>query len=302
MKMAYGSDKLEKVIGFIGLGAMGKPMAENFLKAGYELNVFDVSALVMEKWKKTSANLCKNVTEVAEESDIIFSSLPNGKIVQSIMEGEEGVLASCKTGSVIVDLSSVAPETSENLCQKAGEKGVCYLDSPVSGGVTGAQKGTLTLMVGGDREAYEAVLPELNCIGKNIFYIGKSGSGDAMKIVNNLLLGCNMAALAEALILGEKCGLDLKTMKEIISISSGRSYVSEAKLENFIMPESYEGGFAISLQHKDLSLALEAGKAVTMPLPMTSMAAQIYELAKAEGLSRKDISALVKMWSEHTLK
>lgn len=221
-----------KTIGFIGLGAMGNPMAKNFVKNGYNVLVYDVSENAVEALAKEGAKRCDTVAELAESSEVIFASLPNGKIVESIMTGEAGVIASAKKGSCIVDLSSVAPETSVRMYELAKKKEIAYLDAPVSGGVAGAGAGTLTIMVGGDREAFEKISTELYCIGKNVFYIGKTGNGDAMKIVNNLMLGCNMAALAEALTLGEKCGLDLETMNRIVSISSGRSYAQEAKMEN----------------------------------------------------------------------
>lgn len=287
-----------KTIGFIGLGAMGNPMAKNFVKNGYNVLVYDVSENAVEALAKEGAKRCDTVAELAESSEVIFASLPNGKIVESIMTGEAGVIASAKKGSCIVDLSSVAPETSVRMYELAKKKEIAYLDAPVSGGVAGAGAGTLTIMVGGDREAFEKISTELYCIGKNVFYIGKTGNGDAMKIVNNLMLGCNMAALAEALTLGEKCGLDLETMNRIVSISSGRSYAQEAKMEKFIMPGTFEGGFAVALQHKDLTLALETAKKEKMPLPMTAAASQVYGLAEAMEYGRQDISVVTKMWED----
>lgn len=285
-----------KTIGFIGLGAMGNPMAKNFVKSGYSVLVYDVSESAVEALTREGAKGCSTVAELAESSEVIFASLPNGKIVESIMMGATGVISYAKKGSCIVDLSSVAPETSVRMYELAKKKEINYLDAPVSGGVAGAEAGTLTIMVGGDLAAFEKISPELQCIGKNIFYIGKTGNGDAMKIVNNLMLGCNMAALAEALTLGKKCGLDIETMNRIVSISSGRSYVQEAKMEKFIIPEIFEGGFAVALQNKDLVLALETAKKEKMPLPMAATASQIYGLAEAMEYGRQDISVITKMW------
>lgn len=292
---------MKKRIGFIGLGAMGNPMASNYINAGYEVSVYDISKQNVEQLKLKSAIACKNPSEVAQKSDIVLCSLPNGAIVQETMTGKNGVFSGCRKGAVVIDLSSVSPVTSIQLSQKANELGISYLDVPVSGGVTGAKAGTLTLMVGGDREVFESVKPELECIGSNIFYIGENGSGDIMKIVNNLMLGANMAALAEAIVLGEKYGLNLETMINIINISSGRSYVSEAKCEKFIMNHKYEGGFAVALQYKDLNLALEAAKEVNMPLLMASTAAQIYELANTQNYGKMDISSLTDMWEKLTV-
>ncbi len=277
-------------IGFIGVGAMGMPMALNLIKAGYAVNVIDLSAEKVAEMEQKGATACKSQAELAENSDIIFSSLPNATIVEQVYTSENGVFASSKAGTVIIDLSSVAPGTTEKMAKIAKEKGLFYADAPVSGGVSGAEAGTLTIMVGAEPEVYERILPVLQVIGKNILHMGLPGTGDAIKLVNNLLLGCNMAALAEALILGRKCGLSAEAMQEIIKVSSGRSYAFEAKMEKFIMAEAFDGGFAVDLQYKDLGLAMDAAKDFAMPLPMTAMALQVFELARAKGLNRKDKS------------
>lgn len=288
-------------IGFIGLGSMGNPIASNLAKAGYELYVFDVSKDAVDKIKTVypSVTQCVTIAKLAGHSDIIFSSLPNDAIVNSTMLGANGIITHCSENTIVIDLSSVAPNTSRNIYEEAKKCGVRYMDIPVSGGVAGAAAGTLSLMAGGDRDTFDRILPILKIIGKNIRYIGTSGTGDAMKLVNNMLLGCNMAALAEALNLGIHLGLDLSTMKQIISISSGRSYASEAKLEKFIMEDCYDDGFAVSLQHKDIGLALEAAKSTKVPLMMAGMAEQIYALAMSKGYSRKDISVLARMWMDN---
>lgn len=287
-------------VGFIGIGNMGKPMAENLLKAGYEVNVYDLVKAPVEEMEAKGAIACETNTELASKSDIVFTSLPNGKIVESVMTGPNGVIGACKEGTVIIDMSSVAPSTTEQMAKIAAKQGVAYVDAPVSGGTAGAKAGTLTIMVGADDETFEKIKPVLEVVGKNIYPMGKTGLGDAMKIVNNLLLGCNMAVLAEALVLGVKCGLKPEVMKEIISVSSGGSYALNAKLEKFIMNDNFEGGFAMALQHKDLGLALEAGKDVASPLPITGLATQIYEFGIAEGLSREDMSAVVKVYESMT--
>ncbi|MGN0436086.1 MAG: NAD(P)-dependent oxidoreductase, partial [Wujia sp.] len=169
----------------------------------------------------------------------------------------------------------------------------------VSGGVSGAVAGTLTLMVGGDKEVFDRAVSILECIGKNILYIGEIGSGDAMKLVNNLMLGCNMAAAAEAIVLGQRCGIDLETIKKVITISSGNSYAFQAKIDKFIIPEKYDGGFAVSLQHKDLGLALEAAENVKMSLRMGEAATGVFETAMSEGYSGRDISSVTEMWQNH---
>ncbi len=279
---------------------MGKPMAQNLLAAGYEVYVFDLNAANVQELEGKGAIGCTSGTEVASKADIVVTSLPNAKIVESVMTGSNGVIANCKPGTVIMDMSSVAPNTTKQMAKIALEKDVKYIDAPVSGGVSGALAGTLTIMVGSDAETFEKISPVLNVLGKNVYHVGDAGSGDAIKIVNNLLLGCNMAALAEALVLGVKCGLTPEKMHEVIKVSSGRSYAFEAKMEKFIMADAFEGGFAVDLQYKDLGLALDAGKDVNVPLPITAAATQIFEAARAKGLNREDMSAVIKVWEDLT--
>ncbi|MGI6077305.1 MAG: NAD(P)-dependent oxidoreductase [Fastidiosipilaceae bacterium] len=286
------------VLGFIGLGAMGGPMATNLVKNGYEVVVSDVVQAAVDKVVAEGAVAADSQADAAQKADIIFTSLPNAAILNIVMGGEGGVINNMREGSVIVDLSSVAPATSKSLAKKAKAKNVHYVDAPVSGGVAGATKGTLTIMVGAEDEAFKIIEPVLNVLGKKIFHVGSHGAGNAIKMVNNLLLGANMAALAEAINLGLKHDLSLETMQEIIGVSSGNSYALTAKMENFIMTEDYNKGFAIDLQYKDIGLALEAGTSSQTPLPMTAMAHQVYEMARAAGMNRLDISALVKYWQE----
>jgi 2-hydroxymethylglutarate dehydrogenase len=285
-------------IGFIGAGAMGKPMAKNLLNAGHEVFVFDLIPANVQELESAGAKACAGSKDLAGKAELIITSLPNAKIVETVMTGPEGVFAGCKPGTIIMDMSSVAPGSTQAMSRVAEKSGLYYIDAPVSGGVSGAAAGTLTIMVGCGRETFEKISPVLKVLGKNIYHIGEAGSGDAVKIVNNLLLGANMAALAEALVLGVKLGLKPQMMKDVLSVSSGRSYALEAKFDNFIMADSFDTGFAVDLQYKDLGLALEAAKDVCSPLPMTAAAVQVFEAARAKGLNRKDISSVIKVWED----
>ena len=287
-------------IGFIGVGAMGQPMALNLIAARYEVYVFDTQLEQAKKVGEKGAKVCQSCGELAAAADVIVSSLPNAAIVESVYAGKNGVFESCRPGTVVVDMSSVAPSTTKKMEKMAKERGLEYVDAPVSGGVAGAQAGTLTIMVGAEDAVFEKISPILKVLGKNIYHVGTPGAGDAIKLVNNLLLGCNMAALAEALVLGVKCGLSPKTMHEIIKNSSGRSYALEAKMEKFIMADAFDSGFAVDLQYKDLGLALEAARETNVPLPITAAAIQVFEAARAKGLNRKDMSSVVKVWEELT--
>lgn len=285
-------------IGFIGIGAMGKPMALNLLKAGYELHVFDINEAAVAELVAKGALKAQSPAQLAEEVDVVITMLPNFQIVSQIMTGPDGVFAGAKEGTIIIDMSSVAPGQTKVLAQAAQERGFAYVDAPVSGGVAGAEKGSLTIMVGGEEEIVAKVNPIFQVLGSKVFHVGPVGSGDAVKLVNNLLLGVNMAAVAEALILGVKAGLKPEVLSEIISVSSGRSYAFEAKVPNFILQGNFEAGFAIDLQYKDLELAVQTAKELNVPLYLTNVAQQIYETAKAEGLGRKDISAVIQVWEK----
>jgi len=285
-------------IGFIGLGKMGGHMARNILKNGYEVYCSDLVRALVDEFAKEGAIPCDNNADLAGKFDVGFASLPNGQIVEAVMGGPNGVIANCKPGSIIIDMSSVAPHTTQKMAKIAAEKGVKYIDAPVSGGTVGAEKGTLTIMVGSDEETFEKVLPVLQCIGKKITRIGDVGMGDAMKIVNNMLLGTNMAALSEALVLGTKLGLDAEMMYNIISTSSGNSYCVDAKMKKFVMPNKFEPGFAMNIQYKDLTLAEEAARGAMVPIPVTQSAMAVYDQARAEGLGMEDMSAVIKVWEK----
>lgn len=285
-------------IGFIGVGAMGKPMAHNLLKASHEVYVFDLSAAAVAELEAAGAKKCGSPKEVAEAAEVIITMLPNAKIVEATITGENGVLAGGRAGQTIIDMSSVAPGSTKQMAALANAKGINYVDAPVSGGVSGAAAGTLTIMVGGEKETVAAIEPILKVMGQKIHHVGAVGAGDAVKLVNNMLLGINMAAVAEALVLGVKAGLDPQAMYEIIKGSSGRSYALEAKTPGFILKNNFAAGFAIDLQYKDLELATETAKGMGMPVPLGAMAQQVFEMARAKGLGREDISAIIKVWED----
>ncbi len=286
-------------IGFIGIGAMGKPMAQNLLQsAEVQLYIYDVNAAAMAELTAQGATACPSPRVLAAAVSVVIMMLPNAAIVESTLTGEQGVLAGCKAGQTIIDMSSVAAGSTQKMAALAQAREVAYIDAPVSGGVAGATAGTLTIMVGGETAVVQSILPLLQRLGKKIHHVGPSGAGDAMKVVNNLLLGINMAAVAEALVLGVKSGLDPRTMLEIIQESSGRSYALEAKAEKFILNNNFTAGFAIDLEHKDLELAMETARSLEVPLPVGALAQQVFAMAKAKGLGREDISAVIKVWEE----
>lgn len=285
-------------VGFIGLGVMGKRMAINVLKGGYEVKVSDLNKEAVKELVDLGAKEGQTPAEVAKDADVVLTSLPNSAIVEGVVLGKDGVLEGIKEGTIIVDLSSITPKSIQGIAKKASQKGVEVLDAPVSGGAAGAEKGTLTIMVGGNKEAFEKVLPILSCIGTKVNHVGEVGAGDTVKLVNNLLLGANMVAVAEALALGVKAGLKPEILYDIISQSSGSSYALTAKYNNFIAKGNFEPGFMIDLQYKDLQLAVDTAKDLKMPLIIGNLSQQMFEAARAKGLGAKDISAVLKLYED----
>lgn len=286
---------MQEAIGFIGLGAMGGRMAANLLRAGYSLTVFDLNPTAVEGAKALGAVAAPNAAAAARNSAVVLLSLPNAAIVEDTVLGPGGVLEGAAAGTLLVDFSSITPHAIRKIAKKAAEKGVRVLDAPVSGGTSGAEKGTLNIMVGGGAEDFSRALPLLEHLGKKIEHVGEVGAGDTVKLINNLLLGINMAAVAEALALGVKAGISPRTLYEVIRGSSGASYALTAKYESFIARGQFAPGFQIDLQHKDLQLAVDTARETGMPLPLGTLAQQIYQIARAQGLGGEDISALVKL-------
>lgn len=285
-------------IGFIGLGAMGRPMAKRIKAAGFDLAVYDVMAAAVQEMTDLGAAAKNSPGEVAAFADVICSSLPNSAILKDVMLGENGVVKALKPGSLVIDLSSVEPHVSRQLAEAVKANGGAMIDAPVSGGVVGAENGALTIMVGGVKEDLSRAEEVLRHLGKKIFHVGGSGAGQAIKLVNNLLLGANMAAAAEALTLGKKLGLAPEAMLDIISQSSGASYALTAKAEKFIFKGDFNPGFAVDLQYKDLELAVSTAKSLSLPLPMANAAQQLFEIARASGHGREDISSVIKFYEE----
>lgn len=285
-------------VGFLGLGVMGKSMAINILKAGYELTILDTKKDSASELIKLGANVVETNAEVARASDIIFTALPNSTIVQEVATGKDGIFEGANEGLIYIDLSSITPKTIQFIQKEGLKKNISVLDAPVSGGAAGATAGSLTIMAGGDKEAFEKALPVLKTMGKKVILVGDIGAGDTIKLVNNLLLGINMVAVAEAFALGVKAGIKAETMYDIISESSGSSYALTAKYNNYISKGNFKPGFAIDLQHKDLELAVETAKDLKMPLPIGNLAQQMLEIARAKGMGNEDISAAIKLYEE----
>jgi len=283
-------------VGFIGLGVMGKKMALNVLKSGNDLTVYDVVKENVQDLVNEGAKSANSPAELASECDLVLTSLPNSFIVENVVLGKNGVFEGAKSGMIYVDLSSITPKSIRKISDIGKEKNISVLDAPVSGGAEGAAKGTLTIMAGGEKESLDKVMPVLLSIGKEVKYVGSVGAGDTVKAVNNLLLGINMVAAAEALVLGKKAGLDPDVMFEIISKSSGGSYALSAKYEKYISKGNFNPGFMVDLMYKDLQLAIDTAKDLKYPLAFGNLSQQTFEAARAEGFGAEDISSVIKMF------
>ena len=281
-------------VGFIGLGNMGCPMAKNLCRAGYEVFVNDINKVAVTELTGMGASQVATAAELSAQVDFLVMMLPNEAIVREVVTGKNGVLTGAAEGLSIIDMSSVSPEFSQAMASLAQKQSVSYIDAPVSGGVKGAEKGSLTIMAGGEEENLKKCRPILETLGKKIYEVGSVGAGDAVKMINNMLLAVNMAAVAEAFVLGGKIGIDPVKMLEVVRESSGNSYALQAKMTDFVLARNFSPGFTVDLQQKDLELAVQSAKKNNIPLFMGTIAQQLYSHAQAAGFGKEDISAVIK--------
>ncbi|MFZ6766522.1 3-hydroxyisobutyrate dehydrogenase [Undibacterium sp. Di26W] len=288
-------------IAFIGLGNMGAPMALNLLKAGYPLTVFDLSPDALKTLVDAGALAASNARQTIEGADIVISMLPASRHVESLYLGDAGILAHIANGALIIDCSTIAPQSARKVAQAAVARGLAMIDAPVSGGTAGAAAGTLTFIVGGSTSDLERARPLLNVMGKNIFHAGEHGAGQTAKICNNMLLGILMAGTAEALTLGVANGLDPKVLSDIMSKSSGSNWALElynpypGVMENAPASRGYTGGFGVDLMLKDLGLATEAALGTNASIPLGEAVRNLYGIHSKAGAGGKDFSSILEL-------
>jgi 3-hydroxyisobutyrate dehydrogenase-like beta-hydroxyacid dehydrogenase len=280
-------------LGFIGIGNMGSRMARRLLDHGYQLMAYNRSRATAEELVKYGARVADSIAEIAAEADVIFSSLTNDEAVKNVYTDPAGVLAHVRRGSAVIEMSTVLPATSRQLYRLSREAGVRFLDSPVSGSTPAAEQGTLTLFCGGDEELFQAAQPIFSSIGGQYFYLGGSGSGTAMKLVANTLLGVGMQAIAESIALGQKEGLDRHRLLEVLSHTAVIAPAHIGKLSQADV-EDYTPQFAIRLMNKDFGLVLETAAAAKVPMPATAAAFQMNVAEFAEG-KEEDFSAVIPL-------
>jgi len=281
-------------IGFIGMGHMGSHMAPRLISAGYQLTVYDRTR---EKAQAIAgATVSETPQEAAAHSDIVISIVTNDPALEEVMFGTDGVLAGTHVGSIIIDMSTVSPHTSRRLFQAAREKGVAMIDAAVSGSVPQVEQGSLVIFVGGEQETYQQCKPILDILGQSSFYMGPSGMGTTMKLVVNTLLGLGMQALAEAIALGEKAGVEKGLLLDVLGQTTVLTPGQKSKLEN-VKREEYPTNFALSLMHKDFSLVLSQAYDVSVSMPATAAAQQMYTAAMAKGRDA-DFSLMIQFMEE----
>jgi 2-hydroxy-3-oxopropionate reductase len=280
------------VIGFIGLGIMGRPMAKNLLKAGHKLIVFDVVRASVDDVVPSGAARGESSSDVASKSEIVITMLPDGPDVEAAMLGPAGVLEGARKGCIVVDMSSINPTVSQKIGAACAAKGVEFLDAPVSGGEPKAIDGTLAIMVGGDSQVFENVKPILEKMGSSVLLTGPVGAGNVTKLANQIMVACNIAAMGEALVLATRAGLDPEVVFNAVKGGLAGSTVLNAKAP-MVIGRNFKPGFRIRLHEKDLRNALLVGESMKVPLPLTSMVQQMLITLMNSGKADLDHSAIV---------
>ncbi len=292
-------------IGFIGLGNMGGPMAINLAKAGHSVKAFDLSQDAIQKVVDEGGSAAATAVEAATDVEFVVSMLPAGKHVEGIyVTGDQPLFDVVADGTLIIDSSTIDAETATRVAAVGAERGVSFIDAPVSGGVGGAVAGTLAFMVGASEAQFNKAKPILECMGKNIFHAGDNGAGQVAKCCNNMLLSILMTGTAEALNMGVKNGLDPAVLSEIMKQSSGNNWALQVYnpfpgvMEGVPSSNDYQGGFQVDLMFKDLGLAMDVSQQSASPTPMGSQARALYNLHKANGNGGLDFSSVLRLYQD----
>lgn len=281
-------------VGFIGLGIMGMPMARNLLKAGFEVVVYNRTKSKAEQLVKEGAKKADSPRQLAMECPVVITIVSDTPDVEEVTLGKDGIIEGIKPDSVVIDMSTISPQATQRIAARLRQKEVHMLDAPVSGGEQGAIKGTLSIMVGGDAEVFERCKPIFEAMGKNIVHVGANGMGQTVKLMNQILLAGTLNAVAEALVFGQKAGVDLD--KAINAIKGGAA--GSWQLENLgprIIKRDFSPGFMVDLIQKDLRLVTETAAAMKTPLPVTSLVHQMYYSLQSSGDGKSGTQALVKV-------
>ena len=293
---------MSELVAFIGVGNMGCPMAENLMKSGKKIKVFDVSKKMTQIAKEKNLEVIEHLNDlITNDVTTVITMLPEGKHSKEVFMGDNGIINKVSKNCLLIDCSTIDIQTSIEIGKKATENGIKMIDAPVSGGVMGAQKATLNIMVGGTKEDFELAFPLLKIMGKNIFHAGDLGSGNGAKICNNMSLGIAMIAASESLMLAKRLNIDIKKVHEIMKNASGNSWPISVYpplpglIEGTPSNNNYRPGFSAGMMNKDLKLAYDCAKNANAITPMGKMALEIYSKFCEDGNDDKDFSAISKV-------
>jgi 3-hydroxyisobutyrate dehydrogenase-like beta-hydroxyacid dehydrogenase len=282
-------------IGFIGLGTMGSHMARNVLKAGFKLTFLARRTEVTDAFVKLGATPARTPAEVAAASDIILSIVTADAEVTEVATGMQGIIKSAAKDKLYIDMSTVGPWTVRQVGQRLAEAGMPMLDAPVSGGPWGAESATLTVMCGGEKEHFERARPVFEALGKRLFHVGPLGSGQTIKIINQMMAGAIMAIVGEGFVLAKAAGADLEAFADVVAVSSGGSTMFEHRAKKFILADQYQPGFKTELMRKDVGLAVTLAEQLNIPMPLAAAALQQYMAAIRLGHAADDFAAVLRV-------
>jgi len=285
---------MAQVIGFIGLGIMGRPMARNLLKAGYPLVVHSRSRGPVDEIAKAGAKVATSPRDVAAQCDVLITMLPNSPDVEQVVLGRDGVIEGARAGLMLLDMSTISPLVSQRVGAALAQKSVQMLDAPVSGGEKGAVDGVLSIMVGGDKAVFDKALPIFQAMGKTITHLGPLGAGGFTKLANQIIVAVNLTALGEALTLAKKAGLDRELTLTALAGGLAGSKCLDQKKPNYLA-DTYNPGFKIDLHYKDLGLIMESARALGVPLPATAAVQELFSALRVKGRGGLDHSGVITL-------
>lgn len=289
-------------LGQIGIGAIGRPIAENFLQKGVPLVVYDIKERVREEMRAQGAEVTQSSAEVAKKSQIILLLVNNSNDVKNVLFGQDGLLKGASKGTIVVDMTTSEPKFSKKWARRLLTKGIEYLDAPLTGGVLGAKTSQLLIMVGGKREIYERCLPVFSIISKRAIFMGETGRGHLMKLIHNQLSHATFLAACEAVTLGERLGLSMNDMMEVFNLGNARSYATEIRFPKFIIPGTYNMGGTFFTTYKDISIVRKLGNKAGLRLPINDATYRYWKYPVDKGEGEEDWSRIISKMKDILLK
>ncbi|MGE8081124.1 NAD(P)-dependent oxidoreductase [Peribacillus loiseleuriae] len=282
-------------LAFIGLGNMGFPMSRNLVNAGYSVYGVNRSKQRENEFEKIGGFVGKTIKELANEMDVIMTCLPLPSDVEDVYLGDEGLISHGHENLIFIDFSTVSPNLNKKINNDAKVKKIKFLDAPISGGTIGADTGSLSIMVGGEKNTFDEVLPIFDILGGNIYHIGEVGSGSSIKLLNQYMVSAHSQAVSEAFVLAEKAGINLELLHEILSVSYAQSKILERHYTNFISVDNFQPGFELGLLHKDITIVNEMAATYNVDLPLGNKVTDLLSEALESGLGKEDMSAMIKL-------